>query len=196
MVFLVGMEGWFMVCQILHCHVLHCYTRRGNEEWNKTFSLWCWKDRPLFYPWHFYSLTFCFALWLIRPHIKMRCNKWWKGKVSWRSLRFVCKPSAWKGSKGWGFPSPFSPLSLPSLPFAQLQNMQYFTIIMTRIGIWESLQSFYSSLCRPGFFGGCSLARSIWTHEPHFAMRKESLLVFAHFKVESRPINTLHIMRI
>lgn len=192
MVFLVGMEGWFMVCQILHCHVFHCYTRAGNKAWNKTFSF-CGAGRMEVCS-LLYSFTFCFALWLVRPNIKMRCNKWWKGQV--RTLRFVCKPSTSKGSKGWDFLPLLHLLLSPPSHLLSYKMLQCFTIIMTKTSTWKPLQSLCSSLCRAGFIEGCSLARSIWIHEHHFAMRKWSLLVFAHFKVESFPINTLHIIRI
>ena len=146
----------------------------------------------------------CFPLWLIRglgPNIKMRCKKWWKSNLEderdFLGLSSLCANPETEGVEGLGFSFSFFTSFCPLPPICSTTKC-----CNVSQSLWQKLVHgniwivFVHSYAKHDLLKVVAWRGSIWIYEHHFSTRKEDLLVFTHFKVESFPINTLNIMRI
>lgn len=148
MVFPVGMEGWFMLCQILHCRLLHCYTRTGNKARNKTFSF-CGTARMGVCSVLGISIHSLFALPRGCKCLTLKWDVTNAGKATWAGepSGLCANPQPEKGQRVGVF---LLLLHLFPSHLLSYKMLQYLTVITTKIGAWKSLQSLCSSLCRAG----------------------------------------------
>lgn len=111
-----------------------------------------------------------------------------------------------KGVEGKSVPLPFfTSLCLLPLPLPCPKYMLSFklsTAAMLYNSLWQKLVHgniyivFFLSYGKHYLLKVVAWRCSIWIWAPLFHKKKEGLLVFTHFKVESLPINILNIMRI